>query len=361
MVWNNLNLIIPPVGTTAQDWARMMNANFARIDYHNHTDSQGTHIDSISLSGGDLDLNGVSLTNISRITFNDNAITPPTYSLFTNNTFGDLFYQSPQFTLQITSGIGLNLTDIPQGFTVVGVAPVAVFDPDVAGIRFFSSLGNDTSTLQTDILNCRLLTSSGTVIVDTTSNLSLQSKVDKSKLFGVNRTAGVNTNRTFIASWKAYETADIYKISEKGDFYVDALPYNPATSYDLSYTLGAKNWVATTNVEKVQKFGTRYYFETRAYPVGKIVSQTFTVVPNLSNGNLVSFIPKIETNSAERIGYNNALLKSLPMPVFDVIFQDNAVLAFVSFNLSTLPITDSVTLRFNVIYADKNFSSGDVA
>ena len=350
-----------PLGTPAQDWARLLNLNFSIMDYHDHTLQNSLQIDSKFLGVGDLDVNNQNVRNVGSFQFQVNAFPDHPLSLFVD-TDNDLCYMDNNGVLKITSGSGLNIVDQPEGFTVTGTAPVAAYDPSTNSLLFKDSAGNNTATLEVETLNCDLLSSEGDISVTAMNpNATLQNKQDKGKLFGVSNSLPTITYRAFDTSFRAYETADIYKVSENGVFYYDNLAYNQSNSYDSSYYLGAKNLILSNSSVKQNKAGIRYYTEYRDFSIGLITRETFVVIPLLENQNLVSFIPKVMTTSLAEIGYTNPILRTMTLPTFNVIINETSVEVAVNMDLSPLEgiIDPNVTLRFSIVYADRNFAIRD--
>src|SRR6185503_4297662 len=320
---NGMNLIEIPIGLSAQDWARLFNYNLSIVDYHNHTLNNGVKIPSVDLGSGDLLLNSQNMNNVNFLNFapTSTGSTQP-YCLFVSPG-GDLIYENTVFSLPITSGGGLNITSLPEGFTVVGSPPIAIFDTtnSVFSIKFESSVGANTSTINVDTVNCVNFTVENIATVSVT-DLPLDPHIIKTGtnhiFLGVNLSPGP-TYTTFESSYVADVTlgpTGIYKLSENGVFYYTT---SSAGSQDLSYFLGSKNWVSSNNNTDIVKTGTRYYMKTVSFSiVGLKVDQTFLLDDNLNNSNLVSFIPKVSTTSTNEIGSTNTILSNIQLPTFKV-------------------------------------------
>lgn len=349
-----------PLGTSAQDWARLFNVNASIADYHNHTLGNTLNINSIFLGSGDLNVNNQNIINLSVLQFSVNSFPDQVHSLFVNDTF-DLCYMDEDYILPITSGLGLNIVDQPEGFTVIGAPPVAIFDPSLNTLKFLDAAGNNAATLLVETLNCAHMKSGGTVsMTNMEINPTLQSLVDKSKFFGVDITLPVITYRTFETTFRAYQTADLYKVSENGVFYYDNVLFNPTSGpiYDVSYWLGAKTLALSNSTSKTNKQARKYYTEYVDFPIGLVTRETFTIVTDTSNKRLVSLCPKIMTSGTQKLGL---VSQNLNQVSFNIIVNTDSIQVAVDLDLNPLKgyIGTTATLRFIVIYVDPTFAIKD--
>lgn len=363
MVTNGFNFSLIPIGTTAQDWARLLNLDFSDVDYHNHTLGSGIRIDSLSLVRGDLNLNGHSVLNVTFLNFTQSAEVDEGLSLFVNPN-GDLVYQTDLFTLPITSGSGLNIVPGTEGFTVVGFPPIAIFDAAALAIRFFSSTGANTSTLDVDTLKCLKISASSSfsapdvpldcVLTNTNTFTSTVNCAPYVTLPSTTQKIGVTS---YIATHPGFPPW-FYKVSESGAFYYDGEPFGTSVNYDISYFTGAKGWISSPNTRKEAKIGIRHFMKTVAFTItGLVTTQTYLLDDNLNNSNLVSFIPKILTTSGVAIGATNPLLQSITLPTFNVIFSGNSLSVAVDLDFSAyFGLFTSLILEFKIIYADRNYT-----
>lgn len=356
---NAMNISIPPDGYTAQDWGRILSTNFSVLDYHNHALNYGIPVESSDLGQTALNLNNFSILNTSFLTFMPSpGGSESAYSLFVSSG-GDLVYENSTYTLPLTSGSGLNLAIVAVGFTLTSAAPFAFFDPNQEGVVFQSSVGANTSTIVVDTLNASHLHTENQNITNLPTNPNLQANETKNSFLVANVTLPTYATQPYSASYNAWETGTyIYKLSENGVFYYDNLPYDSASSYDLSYFRGSKSWISSPNTEKADKSGTQYYMQTLNFPVTNFfMNQTLILNSNLQPGQLVSFIPKIQTGTYDSIGNVNGLLKNLPLPTFKVLFSGNTLSVAVYLNYKSYAANFiSMQLQFKLIYTNPNYT-----
>lgn len=351
------------IGTPAQDWARIINYNFTLISDHNHEVNYGLRIDSNSFqlgNVGDLLLNDFSIINISELVFFTNDIVESSLCLFVN-TNNDLCYQTETFTLPITSGTSLNTFGLTQGFVVSGTPPVCNFDNTVNGLRLYADSGENIATLLVSGISAQNLNISDNITIFHMQSLAnISSRVNQSKALAIilQTLPTVLTYITLPVTFKTFETASLYKVSDNGTFYWDLLTYSSATHYDLSYWQGSKNWIATNSPIKTVKKGIRYFYEEVSYTVGPVVDQTFLVIPLLANHNLVSFVPRLETSTAE-LNRDGFPLNTLPSIKILIDPNNNSVSATVSFNFQNqLFANNPMKLTFCIVYVERNFTMG---